>query len=272
MQFIALGVPKKEESHILRHAFASAFLLYEQLLFDNKRLALDFSEEAEKALMWQKVSETPALMCEDGQMLLDSDQIEMLKCTRDPPCVLWTLIAAHIGRLAEDGWIPAMATPTYGRVMNLCQCAHAGIRTVRASICVQTPWNYAQCLAALVHINNALNSMILGLVSGLVLATTLQRYSVGGYTGSVSLQEMERECSGFFVTLMLCTIGPVVYQSLLLIGLSLAQPFEDEDARIPMDRLLAQLELDMCDSMNLIDRMKHMSKFTPPAFKRPQGP
>eukprot|EP00440_Ansanella_granifera_P061836 gb/GFBE01067041.1/.p1 GENE.gb/GFBE01067041.1/~~gb/GFBE01067041.1/.p1 ORF type:complete len:416 (+),score=97.67 gb/GFBE01067041.1/:1-1248(+) len=270
MQFIALGVPKDQENHILRHAYASAFLLYEQLHYENKKLSRTFCEEKESAAMWEKVAKKPTAFC-DGEPLLDEKTIEILKDTRDPPSVLWTWAAAHIGRLAADGWIPAMPTPTYGRVMNLCQSAHAGIRAVRASICVQTPWNYAQCLASLVHINNALNATILGCVLGVVSASTLQSYGIGGYSGNVSTEELENDYESLLVTMILCSLGPIVYQSLLLIGISLAQPFDDADSRIPMDRLLEQLEIDMSDSIHLIARLEDKMGFKPPAFKA-QGP
>eukprot|EP00440_Ansanella_granifera_P040243 gb/GFBE01043649.1/.p1 GENE.gb/GFBE01043649.1/~~gb/GFBE01043649.1/.p1 ORF type:complete len:138 (+),score=12.30 gb/GFBE01043649.1/:1-414(+) len=109
-----------------------------------------------------------------------------------------------IGRLAQDGWIPPMATPTYGRIMNLCQSNHAGIRAVRVSICVQTPWNYAQCLASLELINNALNAIIIGLVSAVVMATSVQWNSAGlgwYHRRNVSFEELERDTEHFFCNL-----------------------------------------------------------------------
>eukprot|EP00440_Ansanella_granifera_P034578 gb/GFBE01037511.1/.p1 GENE.gb/GFBE01037511.1/~~gb/GFBE01037511.1/.p1 ORF type:complete len:433 (+),score=93.35 gb/GFBE01037511.1/:1-1299(+) len=272
MQLIALGVPHENGGPILRYAFASAYLLYEQLLLEPKKLSSKFSMAEESASMWKKVSKKAANMIQEPDvMILEEAAIELLKETRDPPSVLWTWNGAMIGRLAQDGWIPPMATPTYGRIMNLCQTAHGGIRAVRASICVQTPWNYAQCLASLVHINNALNAIILGLVAGVVMATCVQRNSAGlgwYHRSKVSSEEMDRDIEEFFVTCLLCTLGPLLYQALLLIGISLAQPFEDDDARIPLDRLLNQLETDMSDSMDLIDAMEEELDFEPPAFKQ----
>merc|ERR1719301_497278 len=115
-------------------------------------------------------------------MMLEQWEIEALKKTRDPPGIMWMWVAALIGRLAQDGWIPPMASPTYGRIMNLCQSAHGGIRQVRAAISVQAPLTYTHMLATLVHINNLLNAITFGLVSGLAIGTCLQAVGKHPYT------------------------------------------------------------------------------------------
>lgn len=274
MQFIALGVPGDDAGCILRHAFASGVLLNEQLQFDYKRLQLNFDLDAETDRMWNVINKRPVNLGYAGEekMLLDETEIGLLRDTRDPPSVIWTWIAASIGRLAQDGIIPPMASPTYGRIINLLEAAHGGIRQVRAAICVQTPWNYVQCLSALVHINNTINAIILGVVGGLVLSVSCQRYHVfSTYRGSpATIQEMEQELEKLFCTSLYCVIGPMVYQALLLIGISLSQPFDDAETKIPMDRFLNQLEEDMCDGVGLIG--SGALGFEPPAFKKKEGP
>eukprot|EP00930_Biecheleria_cincta_P037124 TRINITY_DN25468_c0_g1_i1.p1 TRINITY_DN25468_c0_g1~~TRINITY_DN25468_c0_g1_i1.p1 ORF type:complete len:425 (-),score=71.11 TRINITY_DN25468_c0_g1_i1:51-1325(-) len=276
MQFIALGVPGEEAGQILRLSFASGVLLNEQLQFDYKRLQPDFEHDAETDRMWDVINKRPVNLGYGGESktLLDKAEIGLLRNTRDPPSVIWTWIAASIGRLAQDGIIPPMPSPTYGRIMNLLEAAHGGIRKVRAAICVQTPWNYVQCLSALVHINNAINAVILGVVVGLVLSVSCQRYHLFfTYQGSpATIQEMEQELESLFCTWLYCVIGPLVYQALLLIGIALAQPFDDAETKIPMDRFLNQLEEDMCDGVRLIENMEHAFGFELPAFKKKEGP
>merc|ERR1719502_2104051 len=46
MQFVALGVPEKETILCLRYGFASAWLLYGQLLIETKKLSADGHEES----------------------------------------------------------------------------------------------------------------------------------------------------------------------------------------------------------------------------------
>lgn len=275
MQFIALGVPDEDAGHILRHAYASGVLLNEQLQFDYKKLLPNFDFDVENGHMWEAISNHPVNIGYGGERpLLDAFEIKLLRDTRDPPSVIWTWIAASVGRLAQDGLIPPMQSPTYGRIMNLLQRAHGGIRKVRAAICVQTPWNYVQCLSSLVHINNAINAIILGLVGGLTLAVSCQRHNrFFTYRGSpATVQEMEQELEQLLCTCLYCIVGPFVYQALLLIGISLSQPFDDAETRIPMDRFLIQLAEDMYDGVILIGNMKNTLGFAAPSFQAKGNP
>merc|ERR1719247_3671730 len=117
----------------------------------------------------------------ESTMLLTSGEADDLKSTRDPPGMMWIWVAALMGRLAQDGFIPPMASPTYGRIMNLAQSAHAGIREVRQNVSVQAPLTYTHLLASLVHINNLLNAVTFGVVSGLALGTALMKYDMHPY-------------------------------------------------------------------------------------------
>merc|ERR1719158_1390465 len=115
--------------------------------------------------MWQKLCEKPAHIDKRRlTFMLKKSEADVLKVTRDPPGMMWMWVAAMIGRLAQDAWIPPMQSPTYGRIMNLCQSAHGGIRQVRASISVQAPLSYTHMLATLVHVNNFINALSLGVV------------------------------------------------------------------------------------------------------------
>jgi len=274
MQFTALGVPEKETVLCLRYGFASAWLLYGQLLVETKR-----GPEAiiERELMWEKMAKKVAHIDRSGKTpMLEANEIEALKITRDPPGMMWMWVAALIGRLAQDGWIPPMPTPTYGRVMNLCQSAHAGIRQVRGNISMQAPLTYCHMLATLVHINNLLNAFTLGVVSGLGIATTMIAHGWHWYGRDVvlgksaeravdaSTRESEQDLQTMLVTFLYCFFGPLLFQALLMISMQLAQPFESEDAKMPMHRLLHMLEIDMCNGRDLVDHMP----FERPAFKQ----
>merc|ERR1719491_1361050 len=87
---------------------------------------------------------------------ISRDERTLLERVQDPRGDLtlsgnmWMWVATLVGRMAQDGEIPPMASPTYGRIMNLCQNAHAGIRTVKSSINVQAPFAYAHTLAVIV--------------------------------------------------------------------------------------------------------------------------
>merc|ERR1719407_72552 len=53
MQFVALGVPEKENNLCLRYGFASAWLLYGQLLVETKKLTA--TQSTDREMMWKKL-------------------------------------------------------------------------------------------------------------------------------------------------------------------------------------------------------------------------
>jgi predicted membrane chloride channel (bestrophin family) len=265
MQFVALGVPEKENNLCLRYGFASAWLLYGQLLVETK---MGSSEQSvDRDVMWHKLNKKRFTIDRSSENeLLKEWETKVLKMTRDPPGMMWMWVAAMIGRMAQDGWIPPMASPTYGRIMNLCQSAHGGIRQVRAAISVQAPLTYTHMLATLVHINNLLNAITFGLVSGLAIGVAMMNAGYHHWTSKeASNREEQQDFQNMGVTFMYCFFGPLLYQALLLISMHLAQPFDSEDAKIPLDRLLYQLEVDMCNGRDLVEHMD----FEKPAFKKP---
>lgn len=260
MQFIALGVPEKEMILCMRYGFGSAWLLYGQLLAEAQ--GTDNVQEE----VWTKLMNKPARIDRTMKtMLLSKVEVEVLKLTRDPPAMMWVWLAALMGRLAQDGWIPPMASPTYGRIMNLCQDAHSSIREVRASISVHPPLAYTHMLATLIHINNLINALTFGIVSGLAIGTALIRKSLHFYTPrhDPSRRDVAQDWQNMAVTFLYCFFGPLLYQSLLLLSMHLAQPFASQDARMPLDRLLHNLEIDMCNGRDIVE---HMS-FEKPFFK-----
>jgi predicted membrane chloride channel (bestrophin family) len=265
MQLTALGVPEQHSMLVLRFGFASAWLLYGQLLVETKRGA---AELRTREAMWEAIAQRQIPLRTPGlSPLLTHSEIDFLKTTRDPPGIMFMWIAALIGNLAQDGWIPGMPTPTYGRIMNLCQDGHAGIRQVRANISIQAPLTYSHMLSTLVHFNNLLNASTLGVVIGLAFGTLMKAHKLHWVPKQTEgiMKESEQDMQNVIVTAMYCTIGPLLYQALLIISMHLAQPFATRDSRMPLHRLLHQLEVDICngrDAPSAVD-------FKRPSFKNP---
>merc|ERR1719382_1065633 len=108
------------------------------------------------------------------QMNFTKSELLALRDTHDPAAMMWVWVSGLIGRLAQNGFIPPMQSPTYGRIMNLCQQAHSGIREIAGAMKVQTPLIYTHMLATMVHVNNLLNAVTFGIVLGLSTGTILQ--------------------------------------------------------------------------------------------------
>jgi predicted membrane chloride channel (bestrophin family) len=261
MQNQALGVPKDRSLVISRYGIASAWLLFASLLTRGESMT-----EA-----WELFKDYTVGLDDSGPMRLLSDkEIESLKKYRDPPGMMWMCIANLVSKLSQDGFTPPMQSPTYGRLMDLCQKGHNGIRIVRAAICVQAPLPYPHALAILVHCNNLLNALVCGLVFGTSFGTVMVRYGLHVYVGKVSGNDESQAYQMIGVNLLYSVFGPILYQGLLMIGFHLAQPFEHEDTSVPLDLFLHRLEVDIRNGNEVCDRIPVLiPSFQMPVFKAP---
>jgi hypothetical protein len=270
MQNKALGVPMERSIVISRYGMASAWLLFASLLTQWQRINVSAGDDL-MGEAWELFKTHTVTLDDNGPMRLLTDKdIESLREYRDPPSLMWMRIASLIGKLSQDGLVPAMQSPTYGRIMGLCQNGHGGIRTVRAAICVQAPLPYTHTLAILVHVNNLLNAVTLGLVFGCSFGTVLIRYGWHYYAAKATHNEESRDLQMIGVTFLYCFFGPLLYQGLLLIGFHLAQPFDHEDTSVPLDLFLHRLELDIQNGNQLCERLPGLIPgFKMPCFKAP---
>merc|ERR1719198_2852754 len=94
---------------------------------------------------------------------LTLDEKEVLSKVQDAPTQLWVWVGSLVGRLAQDGHVPPMITPSFGRWFAICEDANLAIRDVRIAIQVQMPFVYVHTLAALVHVTTFLYAVTFGL-------------------------------------------------------------------------------------------------------------
>jgi len=277
VQFLALGVREEDLITVLRYGYGSAWLLYESLKCETDHVTKGSSDPDG---MWKRISEKHARIDPKGELkVLNEREIAVLKTVRDPTHILWTWVGVLLGGLAQDGWIPPMNSPTYGRIMNICQNAHAAVREVKLSITVQAPLTYCHSLALLVHINNLISAVTMGIVSGLAVGTALLAHDIhfhkflpfGHPEHDASLRESDQDWQNLAITGIYCFFGPVLFQGLLMISMSLAQPFQAAESEIPMQILLFKAEQDLSDSRESVKTMG----FKMPSFKenleKPKG-
>merc|ERR1719458_1173454 len=96
--------------------------------------------------------------------LIEPHEKPMLLRQKDGYSLLWTWAASLIGRMAQDGEIPPMASPTYGRIINIIEVAYGSIRDVKIMRKVKAPFVYTHTLACLVHFNTLINSWSFGII------------------------------------------------------------------------------------------------------------
>merc|ERR1719321_918051 len=104
--------------------------------------------------------------------------MQTMQKVSDRAGLCWVWVASLLGRLAQDGDIPPMASPTYGRLITLAQVAQEGIRKVRVSVAVQSPFVYVHTLVFLVHVNNIFCAVAFGCVLGTGIAAICARNNI----------------------------------------------------------------------------------------------
>lgn len=255
VQLHALGVEKPRINLIFRYCMVSCDLLSYCLRIDGllastkhntKRLTLyGHSKEEEKKrlekIMWGEFERTGDLT---------PAEVKSLEPLSDHAQLLWVWIGSLIGRMAQDGEIPPMASPTYGRVMNLCQAALDAIRRVRAAVTVQVPFVYVQTLASLVHLNSILCAISFGLTLGKSSSTILGEYGVLNFPPNPNAPKKEdrpvlHELEQILTALLICFVAPFLYQAFFEIGLMLSAPFNSDDGYIPTEIILGRLKRDL---------------------------
>mmetsp|Transcript_41666 Transcript_41666/g.107839 ORF Transcript_41666/g.107839 Transcript_41666/m.107839 type:complete len:441 (-) Transcript_41666:114-1436(-) len=255
MQCHALGVPMEREVMLTRYGCLSSWLLHYELILQSRCIAKeDQLVEMQKVWDHHLPVDHPGLCLPEEQALLQQCEF--------PSQMVWTWVASLVGRMAQDGDIPAMPTPTYGRILNIVSEAHGGIRGVRAAVCVQAPYIYIHTLAVLVHFNNVINAVAFGMTAGV----TLGKFTVHDVISNRDFTRMAaKEGQNMVIAFFLSMVGPFLYQALLEVSVCIAQPFNNDDAMIPTARLLKSLERDLYMSDELAKRPPF---WEPPHFRQ----
>lgn len=255
MQMVALGVDREHFDMLNRYGLLSVWLIHLSLNSEcrnnprSQDLGLSEAEQREK--VWSSLEEFRP------HLALPAEK-ELLFQYHDCYALLWTWIASLIGRMAQDGEIPPMASPTYGRIISIVEMAYGSIRDVRMMHQVKAPFIYAHTLAVLVHVNTILNSLSFGLILG----TTLQ---VAFGTENVKLQkDLPRFVSSLFMQLCFSMVAPWMYLTLLEVCVCISQPFIFMDTKIPTLHLIIDLEEELARASVMSDN----TKWEKPRFKK----
>jgi len=243
------GVPDEHIKTICRYGVVSAWILHMQLHVE----ALP-EEKQEDAINsgWEKIESGEGPFPELGTLL--PGELEVLRSVSDPSGALWMWTGSLIGSLAQDGVIPPLASPTYGRIMGVTVAGFNSIRDVRSFTSVQAPFIYVHMLSSLVHINNIVNALSFGLTWGASVGTMLV-YFGSHFNESRKAEATHKQATADTQTLLVSfffsCFGPFVYQALLEVSIAIAQPFSNEDAVVPTKRIISMLEIDLHESMLL---------------------
>lgn len=270
MQLQALGTDERWINLLLRYGVVSCHLLsldlHAEIMPQSEK-----DEFLEKA--WnQLASETPDAdpSIRGRWRCITSEEREVLEGVDDPSLMIWIWVGSIVGRMAQDGDVPPMQSPTYGRIMALAENAHVGIRQVRSAVSVRSPFVYVHSLACLVHLNNIVNAISFGLTCGVSIGTCLVKHKIGTYDEKIHVTggERDRDVQDIIVSFFLSVMGPFIYQALLEVAVAIAQPFGNAQGKIPTERLIQLLENDLNDGANVARRTPG---WKPPNYREAAG-
>jgi len=166
-------------------------------------------------------------------------------------------VASLIGRMSQDGEIPPMASPTYGRILEIVEMAYGSIRDVRVLHLIKAPFIYAHTLAILVHLNHILNAISFGLLMGITAQVSM------GKTEN-KLGELPQLVGSLCMQFCMSFVAPFLYLALLDVCVCISQPFTYQDTKIPALQLIHNLEEDLANATVMADNIK----WEKPCFKK----
>lgn len=253
MQLHALGVSIGKIDRPVRYGMLSAWLLDRTLREDRK--------EGLPQEIWDRMLEL-----KDPLLHVTETELEDLKKMADPAIQIWVWVASFLGSLAQEGEIPPMASPIYGRLLQIVKSAQDSMKQIRAVREVQVPYVYTHTLAAVVHVSNILCATSMGLTLGSCLGSLLvhidPRLTLYGVEPKPN-HSADTDVQVLIIQALKCFCAPVLYQAFLEIGFCVSTPFGAgaESAKLPIDQLIT----------GWLDDLKHANAMAgaPPGWQAP---
>mmetsp|Transcript_37502 Transcript_37502/g.72148 ORF Transcript_37502/g.72148 Transcript_37502/m.72148 type:complete len:256 (-) Transcript_37502:87-854(-) len=253
MQMIALGVDHERCEMLTRYGILSAWLLH--LSLNSPRQTTGSEEEEfrysarERTFEWLEKARPHLVQTREKQRLLRHPESYAL---------LWTWVASLIGRMSQDGEIPPMASPTYGRIIEIVEMAYGSIREVRTLDLVKAPFVYVHTLAVLVHVNHILNAISFGLMMGMTTKAAM------GKAENNLQNNLPQLLSSLFMQFCMNMVAPFLYLALLDVCVCISQPFTYVEGKIPALKFIRNLEEDIINAAVMADN----TKWEKPRFKK----
>lgn len=231
MQLHALGVSIAKIDRPVRYGLLSAWLL-DHTMREDRKAGL-------RPEIWDRIQEL-----KDPLLHVTESELEDLKKMADPAIQIWVWVASFLGSLAQEGEIPPMASPIYGRLLQIVKSAQDSMKQIRAVREVQVPYVYTHTLAAVVHVSNILCATSMGLTVGSCLGSILvhidPRLTLYGVEPQPN-HSADTDVQVLIIQGLKCFFAPVLYQAFLEIGFCVSTPFGAgaESAKLPIDELIS---------------------------------
>jgi len=257
IQLVTMGVPMDKVVLCTRYGVLSCWILTEKLEEEAQCISAGTEAETRADHFWERMSiqMTTVGPCDPLFGYATLDEINTLRACRHAAENCWLWVGILIGDLSREKHIPPSNGPCYGAIMNIAQRAHDAIRTVKTSVTMQAPYIYVNMLASLVHINNLMNATSFGFTMGSTVSMLVAWLRVHPYDASATTEELSRDAQSCMASFFFSCFGPIVYQALLVVAISIAQPFSSEYAVIPTKAQIRNLEKCLHDQFLMNDNI-----------------
>jgi len=253
MQMIALGVDREHCEKLSRYGILSAWLLHLSLNNSSQKSGSDKKLASESS----QLAKTWAILEKVRPRLVKPEEKKLLLHQKECYALVWTWVASLVGRMSQDGDIPPMASPTYGRIIEIVEMAYGSIRDVRTLHLIKAPFIYVHTLAILVHLNHILNATSFGLLMGITTQVLMGK-------AENKLNDLPQLVGSLFMQFCMSFVAPFLYLALLDVCVCISQPFSYHDSKIPAFQFIHKLEEDVANATVMADN----TKWEKPRFKK----
>jgi len=144
-----------------------------------------------------------------------------------------------------------VAPPLLVRTIMMCQSCVSEIDILKMNITMQTPFMYAQLLAILVHVNNAMLAIVCGVNIGSAFNEIHRRNDqLSGERKTIRPEmsivgELYQAFQTVGIQLAIVLLTPMLYIAFLHIAHILCYPFGEESYHLPTETLIKRLHIEL---------------------------
>jgi hypothetical protein len=176
--------------------------------------------------------------------MLHEEMVILNNCSepRNRASLIWSWIGVLVGQtfasLTEKGQPPVAAQLT-----KLALAAMCALSNVKTSVSYQIPLSYVHTVAVLVHVNNILLAVLIGVSTASQAQRAVESDSaLEGDASRAVKQDFARSIQRMIVYGFSLFVNPLIYQAFLHIGTCLNDPFSEHGSAFPIHEFVDELE------------------------------
>lgn len=229
----AVGAPAERKGTTRRYAVLSAYVLRHEV----RTMFHEDEFEQEKWVTTVGQSMLRGWMKDDEMVILNNSPEK-----RNRASMIWSWIGVLVGQTFSDlnqkGHQPVAAQLT-----KLALSAMCALSNVKTSVSYQIPLSYVHTVAILVHTNNILLSVLVGVATASQAQRAVDSDSaLEGDASRGDKKDFARSIQRMIVYSFSLFVNPLIYQAFLHIGTCLNDPFSETGSAFPIHEFVDELE------------------------------